>query len=131
MPNETKGTVLVVDDEEPVRNIAQELLRYLGYAVVPAASGEEAVRMVREGLRPDLVLLDVIMPGWSGAETLSMLREIDAELPILITTGYSDRAANEAFVKAGADGFVPKPYGISTLARALGTAAGKRLKNLK
>ena len=128
---ETKGTVLVVDDEEPVRNIAAEILTYLGYSVITAASGEEAVRMLHEGTRPDLVILDVIMPGWSGARTLVVMREIDPDLPVLISTGYSDRVSNDSLLQDGADGFVPKPYGIETLARALETRAGRRLKNLK
>jgi len=122
-----KGTVLVVDDEEPIRNIASEILIYLGYEVLTASSGEKAVEAMRTGARPDLVLLDIIMPGWSGARTLLELRAIDPNLPILISTGNCDRAANDSLLKDGADGFVPNPYGIDTLARALETRAGKRL----
>jgi two-component system cell cycle sensor histidine kinase/response regulator CckA len=128
---DSKGTILVVDDEEPVRNIASEILSYLGYEVLAVSSGEEAVEALRSGVRPDVVLLDIIMPGWSGARTLVALREIDPNLPILISTGYADRVANDSLIKDGADGFVPKPYGIETLARAMETRAGKRLKNLK
>jgi two-component system, cell cycle sensor histidine kinase and response regulator CckA len=128
---EREGTILVVDDEEPVRDIASEILKYLGYSVIAVGSGEEAERLMREGARPDLVILDVIMPGWSGAKTLLALREIDPELPILISTGFSDRAARDSLIQEGADGFVPKPYGISTLSRALETRAGRRLKNLR
>ena len=116
---ETKGTVLVVDDEEPVRNVASEILRHLGYDVMTAPSGEEAVEAVRNGAHPDVVLLDIIMPGWSGAQTLVELRAIEPDLPILISTGYADRKTTESLSTDGATGFVPKPYDIATLARQL------------
>ena len=116
---DSKGTVLVIDDEEPVRQVASEILGYLGYTVVMAGSGEDGVKLVREGMRPDVVLLDVIMPGMNGFQTLRKLRETEPELPILICTGYSDRKAAESLVNEGADGFVNKPYNIETLAKQL------------
>ena len=116
---DSKGTVLVIDDEEPVRQVASEILGYLGYSVVMAASGEDGVKRVREGMRPDVVLLDVIMPGMNGFQTLRKLREIEPDLPILICTGYSDRKAAESLVTEGADGFVNKPYDIETLAKQI------------
>jgi CheY-like chemotaxis protein len=127
---ETKGTVLVVDDEEPVRNVASEILRHLGYDVMTASSGEEAVEAVRNGAHPDVILLDIIMPGRSGAHTLVELRAIEPDVPILITTGYADRATTESLSTDGATGFVPKPYDIATLAKHLDIVqrASKRLK---
>ena len=116
---DSKGTVLVIDDEEPVRQVASEILGYLGYSVVTAGSGEDGVKRVREGLRPDVVLLDIIMPGMNGFQTLHKLRQIEPDLPILICTGYSDRIAAESLVAEGADGFVNKPYDIETLAKQL------------
>jgi len=116
---DSKGTVLVIDDEEPVRQVASEILGYLGYSVVMAGSGEDGVKHVREGMRPDVVLLDVIMPGLNGFQTLRKLREIEPDLPILICTGYSDRKAAESLVNEGADGFVNKPYDIETLAKQI------------
>src|SRR6266566_8494328 len=111
---DSKGTVLVVDDEEPVRQVASEILVYLGYSVVTASSGEEAVEGVRNGTKPDVVLLDIIMPGMNGHQTLRALRKIDPGLPVLISTGYSDRSAAAILVDEGADGFVNKPYHIET-----------------
>jgi two-component system cell cycle sensor histidine kinase/response regulator CckA len=116
---DSRGTVLVIDDEEPVRQVASEILGYLGYSVVTAGSGEDGVKRVREGMRPDVVLLDVIMPGMNGFQTLRKLREIEPDLPILICTGYSDRKAAESLVTEGADGFVNKPYDIETLAKQI------------
>lgn len=119
---ERKGTVLVVDDEEPVRCTAAEILDYLGYAVITAGSGEEAAAILRHGSRPEFVLLDVVMPGWSGAQTVLALREIDPEVAILISTGHGDRSVDESLVREGVVGFVPKPYGIETLARHMEAA---------
>ena len=122
---DSKGTVLVIDDEEPVRQVASEILGYLGYSVVMAGSGEDGVKHVREGMRPDVVLLDVIMPGLNGFQTLRKLREIEPDLPILICTGYSDRKAAESLVTEGADGFVNKPYDIETLAKQIAKLHGE------
>ena len=116
---ETKGTVLVVDDEESIRHVAGEILRYLGYTALTAPSGDSAVEQLRGGARPDVVLLDLIMPGMNGFQTLQAIRAIDPDVPVLITTGYADRAASESLVSEGADGFVNKPYQIETLAAQL------------
>jgi CheY-like chemotaxis protein len=124
---ETKGTVLVVDDEDSVRQVASEILKFLGYSVLAAPSGEKAVEIVRSGVRPDVVLLDLIMPGMNGFQTLQALHGIEPDLPVLISTGYADRVASESLVSEGAGGFVNKPYKIETLDRALQKAqrAGK------
>ena len=121
---ESKGTVLVVDDEEPVRKVAADLLTYLGYSVLTSPSGGDAMKALLAGTRPDVVLLDVIMPGMNGAETFRRLREIDPELPILICTGFSDNASVEAFHGEGVSGFVHKPYHMKTLEEQVRKAIG-------
>jgi two-component system, cell cycle sensor histidine kinase and response regulator CckA len=113
---ETKGTILIIDDEEPVRQVASEILTYLGYSAATAASGAEAIECLKKGVRPDVVLLDIIMPGMNGFQTLRALRALEPDLPVLISTGYADRAAAAALLDEGADGFVNKPYHIATLA---------------
>jgi CheY-like chemotaxis protein len=117
--NDSKGTVLIVDDEEPVRQVASEILKYLGYSVMSAESGEKAVESLRKGARPDVVLLDLIMPGMSGYQAFRAMREIEPHLPILITSGYSDRTAAGSLRVEGAQGFVDKPYHIDTLAKSI------------
>jgi CheY-like chemotaxis protein len=114
---DSKGTVLIVDDEEPVRQVASEILKYLGYSVLVAESGEKAVEMLRQGAQPDVVLLDLIMPGMSGYQAFKAIRQIQPQLPILISSGYSDRTAAGSLRDQGADGFVNKPYHIDTLAK--------------
>lgn len=114
---ESKWTVLVVDDEEPVLQVAGEILRHLGYSVLTSQSGPEALERIRSGLDPDLVLLDVIMPGMGGVETFRKIRELRPDVPVLISTGFAERSAVKALVEEGVNGFVNKPYHIETLAR--------------
>jgi two-component system cell cycle sensor histidine kinase/response regulator CckA len=126
---DSKGTVLVVDDEEPVRQVASEILKYLGYSVLVAESGEKAVEALRQGARPDVVILDLIMPGMSGYQAFKAIRQIEPNLPILISSGYSDRTAVGSLRDQGADGFVNKPYHIEALAKHIEKAqAGSNLR---
>jgi CheY-like chemotaxis protein len=84
------GTVLVVDDEELVRASTADMLADLGYAVVEAASAEEALQLVEAGLAPRLLITDHLMPGMSGTE---LAREVQRRLPgvsALIISGYAD-----------------------------------------
>lgn len=116
---ESKGTVLVVDDEEAILQVASDILSYLGYSVETSPSGQEAVDRLLQGARPDLVLLDVIMPGMGGVETFRKLREIQPDLPILISTGYAERSAVQSLADEGVAGFVNKPFAIEALAKRL------------
>jgi CheY-like chemotaxis protein len=88
--HQSKGTVLLVDDEELVRATAADMLAELGYTVVEAASAEEALMRVSEGPAPDLVLTDHLMPGLTGTELARTLRDQRPGLPVLIVSGYAD-----------------------------------------
>jgi two-component system cell cycle sensor histidine kinase/response regulator CckA len=119
---ERRRRVYVVDDEEMVRTVAAELLRHLGYEVEMAASGEEAVEHIERGARPDCVLLDVVMPGMGGAETLRRIREVAPEIVVVISSGFTDRVSSESLTSQGAAGIITKPYRMETL--------GSRLREL-
>jgi CheY-like chemotaxis protein/two-component sensor histidine kinase len=84
------GTVLLVDDEELVRTSTAEMLADLGYAVVQAASAEEALRLVGEGLSPDLLVTDHLMPGMDGVELARTLKNRNPALRPLIISGYAE-----------------------------------------
>jgi CheY-like chemotaxis protein/two-component sensor histidine kinase len=84
------GTALVVDDEEMVRISTADMLSELGYVVVESHSAEEAVRRIKQGLTPDLVVTDHLMPGMSGADFARWLRADRPTLPVLIISGYAD-----------------------------------------
>ncbi len=115
--------ILVVDDEELVRDATADTLRELGYAVDLAKGGEDAVMRVRD--RPgwyDLVLLDMIMPRTGGAETFRMLRQFQPDLRILLVSGYSLSGEAQSLLDAGASGFLSKPWNAAQLSRAVAKA---------
>jgi CheY-like chemotaxis protein/two-component sensor histidine kinase len=82
------GTALLVDDEEGVRVSTAEMLTDLGYEVIEASSAEDALHLVEQGLQPDVVITDHLMPGMTGADLARALRK--RNLPVLIISGYSD-----------------------------------------
>jgi len=121
-PVKPGATILVVDDEEPVLRVAEEILSYLGFRVETARSGEEALERVAKGLAPDLILLDVVLPGMGGVETFARIRRIAPKIPILMTSGYANRTSIEWLMDEGASGFLAKPYGIETLSERIRAA---------
>jgi PAS domain S-box-containing protein len=84
------GTVLLVDDEELVRMSTADMLAELGYQVIEAASGEEALRLITGGLRPDMLVSDHLMHGITGVELATRMRADQPDLPVLIVSGYAD-----------------------------------------
>jgi PAS domain S-box-containing protein len=84
------GTALLVDDESLVRMSTADMLIDLGYAVVEADSGEEALKLIAQGLSPDLLITDHLMPGMSGVELARAIRSSQPELPVLIVSGYAE-----------------------------------------
>lgn len=111
-PAETQrpGRVLVVDDTPANVKLLEDLLAFHGYEVEAATDGEEALRLVREW-SPDLVLLDVVMPGLSGYEVCRAIRgdAASALLPVVMVTALDDREERVKGIEAGADDFLAKP----------------------
>lgn len=113
-------TILVVDDEHAIRDMATELLTALGYRVLTAEDGADACRQFRErGGEIGLVLLDLVMPRMGGKETFRALREIDPAVPVLLSSGYALEGLAQEILDEGADGFIQKPYRMSQIGRAL------------
>jgi two-component system, chemotaxis family, CheB/CheR fusion protein len=112
------GTILVVDDEELIRNFSKSALESYGYNVLPARSGEEAIRTFQErsgGI--GLVLLDVAMPGMDGLETLDRIRQIRPGVPVVVCSGFGDLEVQTRFEGKEIAGFFPKPFTVKQLAR--------------
>lgn len=109
-------TILVVDDELAVRALSRDLLSSRGYEVHVARNGEEAIRIKKKKAGAiDLVILDLGMPGMGGFKCLERLLEIDPGVRVIIASGYSDRSQIRKVEKAGAKGFLGKPYRLNDL----------------
>jgi signal transduction histidine kinase len=113
----TEGTILLVDDEELVRRSARRVLEKIGFRVLEAVNGSEAVELVAsERERISLVILDVIMPVMDGAEAFLRIRQIDPQIPVLVSSGYSREGKVDELLQRGASGFIEKPYDLAKLA---------------
>jgi PAS domain S-box-containing protein len=120
------GCILVVDDEDMVREAARHSLERAGYTPLVASSGAEAVELLSgHAAEVLLILLDMTMPGLSGEETLERLRSIRANIPIVISSGYSELVAQRRFGNR-IDGFLQKPYTVTDFGRVVQTALSFR-----
>jgi PAS domain S-box-containing protein len=119
------GVVLYVDDEEYVRRVGTRILEDLGMKVVPAASGEEALLIFDSGADEFCcVVLDLMMPGLSGTDTLRAIRSRAPNLPVLIVTGYGESDAGDLLGGLLATGLLAKPFTSKQLEGALGLVLG-------
>lgn len=117
---EHMGKVLVIDDEQVVRETVCDILDLHDIEVLTAADGASGLQLAeQQGAQVALVLLDLSMPGMSGEETLTRLRELDPKLPVLLSSGYSADEAAERFSASGANGFLKKPYSARALVDAV------------
>ncbi|MBV9884154.1 MAG: response regulator, partial [Sphingomonadaceae bacterium] len=117
-------TILLVEDNDLVRDFAEGVLSDIGYRVIGAASAEEALAHLAEPAAPvDLILSDIVMPGTSGIELARRVHRSHPGMPVLLASGYSDD-----LIKGAASEFrvIPKPYGPAALAEAVATALGAR-----
>jgi CheY-like chemotaxis protein len=115
--------VLVIDDEPGIRSLIQATLEDLGYTVLTAEHGAQALELFdRSNEEIVLVLLDLIMPVLDGAQTAAALQERQPELPILIMSGIGDDDALRGFGETRIAGFVPKPFSPDQLAQAVAIA---------
>jgi len=110
----TKRRVLVVDDEENVTHLVSSALRFDGFETVTAADGSEALVRVAEH-RPDLIVLDVMMPGRDGLAVLQQLRAAGSQVPVIFLTARDTSGDRVAGLRAGADDYVVKPFSIEEL----------------
>ncbi len=119
-----EGTILLVDDEKVIMDVGREMLEALGYKVVTAAGGREAIEKFTaarngdgEAGRIDLVIQDMIMPGMGGGEVFDRLKEIDPNVKVLLSTGYSINGQAKEILARGCRGFIQKPFSMAALSR--------------
>ena len=111
-------TVLLVDDEEMIIEVGQAMLEKLGYRVVVAKGGQQAVDTVtKKGDGIDLVILDLIMPGIDGGKAFDLIREIQPGMPMMLSSGYSLSGQANDIMRRGCNEFIQKPFNISELSQ--------------
>ena len=123
-PANSSGKILVMDDEEVIREVAAEMLKHLGCEVGTARDGDKAVELYLQekmaGKPFDLVIMDLTIPGgMGGAEALGKIRDIDPEIKAIVSSGYATDPVMAHFTEYGFDAVVPKPYKIEELSNIL------------
>ncbi|WP_394617552.1 response regulator [Lentzea sp. JNUCC 0626] len=121
------GLVLVVEDEDPVRRYTVSLLEELGFAVLQASDGTEAIAILRErSADVCAMLLDHSMPGLSGEEVLAELEREGLSVPVVLTSGYDRTSLERRFAGHEIAGYLQKPFRIETLDETVRVAVAKR-----
>jgi PAS domain S-box-containing protein len=116
-----RGTeqIIIIDDEKDVAGVIGGMLESMGYHVTIVDSGRKAINLFKKNKRFDVVILDLNMPKMSGKETFEKLKEIDPKIPVIISTGYSDRDMDVSQWRDAVDAFLQKPYPIEELSKAI------------
>jgi CheY-like chemotaxis protein len=119
------GTVLLVDDEDYIREVGRQMLEKIGYTVVTAEEGEAAIHIF-EGApaRFDIVILDLIMPGLGGGDVFDRLREIKSDAKVLLSSGYSLDGQAMEIIDRGCSGFIQKPFTMKSLSQKIREVLG-------
>jgi len=113
-------TVLLVDDEEMIVDIGKELLRLMGYHVLTAENGTQALQLYQE--KSDeiaLVVLDMVMPDMTGGECFDKLRDVDPAVKVLLSSGYSIDGQASKILDRGCNGFIQKPFKIGPFSKKI------------
>ncbi|MCQ2403810.1 MAG: response regulator [Lentisphaeria bacterium] len=113
-------TILLVDDEDMIWDVLSDMLQELGYRVILAGDGQEAIQIY--GSNPgqiDLVILDMLMPNMGGRETFFILKELDPHVKVLASRGYVSQEEIQDVMDSGAAGFLRKPYHLADLAKKI------------
>jgi PAS domain S-box-containing protein len=110
------GTVLLVDDDQSVLDVASSMLEHLGFTVITASNGQEGLEVFRaRAAEIDCVLLDLTMPRLSGEEVFREMRRVRSDMRVILSSGYNEQDATQRFVGKGLAGFIQKPYTLAKL----------------
>jgi len=118
-------SVLLVDDEERILTVGREICKALGYSVITAASGKEALKIYKVRKNEiNLVILDMIMPEMNGLETFLKLKKFNPDIKVLLSTGYSIDEKAQEMLKQGCKGYILKPYSVIDFSHKLREVLG-------
>jgi len=119
-PGKDAKTILLVDDEDMIWDVLSDMLTELGYRVILAGDGQEAVQIYAGNPgQIDLVILDMLMPNMGGRETFFILKELDPNVKVLASSGYVSQEEIQDVMDSGAAGFLRKPYRLADLAKKI------------
>jgi two-component system cell cycle sensor histidine kinase/response regulator CckA len=127
---EGNENILLVDDEALVINVGVQLLKKLGYTVLEAQNGREAIKIFMEGNHAiDMVILDMVMPDMSGGEVYDRIKRIDSNVKVLLSSGYSIDGQAAEILKRGCEGFIQKPYSMEDFSKKIREVLSKPQKS--
>jgi two-component system cell cycle response regulator DivK len=118
MPIDTRIRVLLVEDDTRLQLLGRKVLERSGYAVAIAGDGAAAIEMAAGG-RPDLILMDISLPGIDGLEATRIIKRAQPALPVVAVTAHAMAGDRERTLAAGCDGFLSKPYLVAALLAAV------------
>ena len=114
------GTILLVDDEEIIRQVGSAILQKIGFQVIVAENGRQAIELfTQHHHRIDAVLLDMVMPGMGGGQVYDRLKQISSRVRVLLSSGYSEGDEARDILARGCNGFIQKPFGMVALSQKL------------
>ncbi|MEW6595175.1 MAG: response regulator [Thermodesulfobacteriota bacterium] len=120
-------TLLLVDDEETVRTVGRQMLERMGFAVIPAKDGREAVELYRSQHESiDCVIMDLTMPHMDGEEAFREMRRIRSDVQVVLSSGYHEQEVTQRFTGKGLAGFIQKPYTMAPLRDAMKAVFGRQ-----
>ena len=113
-------TILLVDDEEVVIEVVEEMLEDMGYTVLSAKSGKEALEVFKKNIdRVDLIILDMIMPDMKGGDVYDRIKRLDPDIKVLLSSGYSIDGQATKILERGCNGFLQKPFSMELLSKKI------------
>jgi DNA-binding NtrC family response regulator len=115
-----QANILIIDDELEIREVLKEFLQLKGYAALTAADGAEALACLKAG-KPDLVLIDMWMPGMNGLDVLRSIRATDPSISVIMMTGLCDAEVARQAIEYGAHDYLPKPLDLRRLESSICT----------
>ena len=110
-----EGKVLLVDDEETIRDVAKEMLREFGFTTITANDGRDAIEIFKENPDIVIVIMDLTMPNMDGEQCFHELKKLNPDVKVVMSSGFSELEVTQKFVGKGLAGFIQKPYKLSVL----------------
>ncbi len=121
------GTILLADDEEIILEVGQKLLKSIGYQTLVARDGKEAVEIYSKNKdRIDAVILDIVMPKMGGGEAYDLMKEIDPDIKVILSSGYSIGGETDDILKRGCNAFIQKPFQLKELSECINKVLNKK-----